>query len=35
MISRGHFSFMHRDRAMDRDVGTVCELVQKRAFSIQ
>jgi histidine ammonia-lyase len=31
---RGHISFMHRDRAMDGDVRTVCELVQKRAFSI-
>jgi histidine ammonia-lyase len=31
---RGHVSFMHRDRAMDGDVRTVCELVQKRAFSI-
>jgi histidine ammonia-lyase len=32
---RGHISFMHRDRAMDGDVRTVCELVQKRSFLIQ
>jgi histidine ammonia-lyase len=30
---RGHISFMHRDRAMDSDVRTVCELVQKRSFT--
>jgi histidine ammonia-lyase len=30
---RNHISFMHRDRAMDADVRTVCELVQKRAFA--
>jgi histidine ammonia-lyase len=32
-ILREHIGFMHRDRAMDGDVRTVCELVQKRAFA--
>lgn len=30
---RRHISFMARDRAMDGDVRTVCELVRKRAFA--
>ena len=30
---RERISFIHRDRAMDGDVRTVCELVQKRAFA--
>ena len=30
---REKISFIHRDRAMDGDVRTVCELVQKRAFA--
>jgi histidine ammonia-lyase len=31
-ILRRHISFMHRDRAMDGDVRTVCALVQQGAF---
>ncbi|MDQ6647468.1 MAG: aromatic amino acid ammonia-lyase [Pseudomonadota bacterium] len=31
-ILRQHIDFMHRDRAMDGDVRTVCELVQQGAF---
>ena len=30
---REKIGFIHRDRAMDGDVRTVCELVQKRAFA--
>lgn len=30
-VLRGHIGFMSRDRAMDGDVRTVCELVQRRA----
>jgi len=30
---RGKISFIHRDRAMDGDVRTICELVQQRAFA--
>ena len=30
-VLRGHIGFMARDRAMDGDVRTVCELVQRRA----
>ncbi|WP_412731071.1 HAL/PAL/TAL family ammonia-lyase [Dyella aluminiiresistens] len=29
---RRHIGFMHRDRAMDGDVRTVCELVRQRVF---
>jgi histidine ammonia-lyase len=29
---RGHIDFMHRDRAMDADVQTVCELVRQGTF---
>jgi histidine ammonia-lyase len=31
-ILRRHVGFMHRDRAMDGDVNTVCELVRQHAF---
>jgi len=31
-ILRQHIDFMHRDRAMDGDVRTACELVQRDAF---
>jgi histidine ammonia-lyase len=31
-ILRQHIGFMHRDRAMDGDVRTACELVQQGAF---
>jgi histidine ammonia-lyase len=31
-ILRRHIGFMHRDRAMDGDVRTVCALVQQDAF---
>lgn len=31
-ILRRHIDFMHRDRAMDSDVRTVCELVRQGAF---
>ena len=31
-VLRRHIGFMHRDRAMDGDVGKVCELVQQGAF---
>ncbi len=31
-VLRKHISFMHRDRAMDRDVQTVCRLVQAGEF---
>lgn len=31
-ILRRHIGFMHRDRAMDGDVGKMCELVQQGAF---
>jgi len=30
---RKHIGFMHRDRAMDGDVRSVCDLVQQRAFA--
>jgi histidine ammonia-lyase len=30
---RQHIRFMHRDRAMDGDVRTVCELLQQRAMA--
>ena len=30
-VLRGHIGFMSRDRAMDGDVRTVCELVRRRA----
>jgi histidine ammonia-lyase len=30
-VIRGHIDFMSRDRAMDGDVRTVCELVRRRA----
>jgi histidine ammonia-lyase len=29
---RKHVSFMHRDRALDGEVQTVCTLVQQDAF---
>jgi histidine ammonia-lyase len=32
-VLRSKISFMHRDRAMDGDVHTVCELVHKRVFA--
>jgi histidine ammonia-lyase len=32
VILRKHISFMHRDRAMDGEVQTVCTLVQQDAF---
>jgi histidine ammonia-lyase len=31
-VLRRHIDFMHRDRAMDGEVRTVCELVQRGAF---
>jgi len=31
-ILRKHISFMHRDRAMDGEVRTVCALVQQGAL---
>jgi len=31
-VLRQHIDFMHRDRAMDGEVRTVCELVQQGAF---
>jgi histidine ammonia-lyase len=31
-VLRQHIAFMHRDRAMDGEVRTVCELVQQGAF---
>jgi histidine ammonia-lyase len=31
-ILRRHIDFMHRDRAMDGDVRTICALVQQGAF---
>jgi histidine ammonia-lyase len=31
-VLRQHIDFMHRDRAMDGEVRTVCELVQRGAF---
>jgi histidine ammonia-lyase len=30
-VLRGHIGFMSRDRAMDGDVRTICELVQRRS----
>jgi histidine ammonia-lyase len=32
-LLREHIPFMHRDRAMDGDVRTVCDLQQQRAFA--
>jgi histidine ammonia-lyase len=31
-VLRRHIAFMHRDRAMDSDVRTICALVQQGAF---
>jgi histidine ammonia-lyase len=31
-VLRQHIDFMHRDRAMDGEVRTVCELVQQGTF---